>query len=62
MPIVEIKLFEQRLVEDTRAAELIDHVTDAFRATFGEDVARDTQVIVIGVSPRHWGIGGRPAG
>jgi phenylpyruvate tautomerase PptA (4-oxalocrotonate tautomerase family) len=62
MPIVEIKLFEQRLVQDTRAAELIDRVTDAFRATFGEDVAGDTQVIVIGVSPRHWGIGGRPAG
>jgi phenylpyruvate tautomerase PptA (4-oxalocrotonate tautomerase family) len=62
MPIVQFTAFEHRLHDEQQAAALIQRLTDAVRETYGEDAARDTQVILAGVPPRLWGLAGKPAG
>jgi phenylpyruvate tautomerase PptA (4-oxalocrotonate tautomerase family) len=62
MPIVQFTAFEHRLQDEQQNAALIKRLTDAVRDTYGEDAARETQVILAGVSPKLWGLAGKPAG
>jgi phenylpyruvate tautomerase PptA (4-oxalocrotonate tautomerase family) len=60
MPLIEVKLFDFRVDEET-SARLIEKMTDAMCEATGVEGLRDhTWVIVEGHSPKQWGVGGRP--
>ena len=59
MPLIEVKLYEQRVTEES-VPKIIEALTDALHESSG--AAREhIWVIVEGVSPKHWGSGGAPA-
>ena len=60
MPYIEVKTFEHRLTDES-AEEVIRRLTDALCDALGEEVRADTWIVVEGVSPKRWGLGGRPA-
>ena len=56
MPLVEVKLYDARVTEDS-VPKIIEAMTDALAESSG--AAREhIWVIVEGVSPRNWGIAG----
>ncbi|PXY23137.1 tautomerase family protein [Prauserella endophytica] len=59
MPLIEVKLFEGRLSEDTES-RLIDSLTDAITGVLGDSVRAQTWVVLEEVPARRWGIGGSP--
>lgn len=60
MPYIEVKAFDHRFDDDGETAErLIAALTDAIGEVFGDDARAKTWVVVEGVSPKHWGFGGR---
>jgi 4-oxalocrotonate tautomerase len=60
VPVVEVKLFERRVTEES-VPKMIAALTDALHESSG--AAREhIQVIIHGVSPSHWGKGGEPSG
>ena len=60
MPIVEVKLYDKRVTEES-VPKIIEALTEALAESSG--AAREhIQVIVEGVSPKHWGIAGKAAG
>jgi 4-oxalocrotonate tautomerase len=61
MPYIEAKFFEGRL-DDAKSAALIEGITDALAAVFGDDVRRVTWVVLEEVPRTRWGIDGKPAG
>ena len=58
MPLIEVKLYEQR-VNDESVPKIIDALTNALHESSGA-AKEHIWVIVNGVSPKHWGIGGEP--
>jgi phenylpyruvate tautomerase PptA (4-oxalocrotonate tautomerase family) len=58
VPLIEVKAFERRFEDEAAAERLIAALTDAMCDVFGEDVREEVWVIVDGVSPSRWGIGG----
>jgi len=59
VPIVEVKLYDSRVTEES-VPKIIEAMTEALAESSG--AAREhIQVLVEGVSPKHWGIAGRPA-
>jgi 4-oxalocrotonate tautomerase len=59
MPIVEVKLYDSRVTEES-VPKIIEAMTAALEESSG--AAREhIQVLVEGVSPKHWGIAGKPA-
>jgi 4-oxalocrotonate tautomerase family enzyme len=60
MPIVEVKLYDSRVTEES-VPKIIEAMTEALAESSG--AAREhIQVLVEGVSPKNWGIAGKPAG
>ncbi|PXY18892.1 MFS transporter [Prauserella muralis] len=59
VPLIEVKLFEGRLSEDTES-RLIDSLTDAITGVLGDSVRAQTWVVLDEVPARRWGIGGSP--
>lgn len=60
MPIVEVKLYDRRVTEES-VPKIIEAMTAALAESSG--AAREhIQVIVHGVSPAHWGVGGKAQG
>jgi phenylpyruvate tautomerase PptA (4-oxalocrotonate tautomerase family) len=59
MPLIEVKLFDFR-VNDETSAKLIAELTDALCRATTEGLRDHTWVIVEGYSPKNWGVGGRP--
>jgi phenylpyruvate tautomerase PptA (4-oxalocrotonate tautomerase family) len=57
MPVIEVKMFDHR-VNDESAAAVIQELTDGLCSAIGEEVRDTTWVIVEGVSPKRWGFGG----
>ncbi len=56
MPVIEVKLYDRRVTEES-VPKIVASLTDALAESSG--AAREhIQVIVQGVSPAHWGIGG----
>lgn len=62
MPIIEVHAFEQRFEDEETAKRLIERLTDAFVEVYGEAVRDETWVLLDGVSPGHWGFGGKVRG
>ena len=59
MPLIEVKLFDYRLNEETSAA-LIAKLTDALCEVTHEGLRDHTWVIVEGHNPKNWGLAGKP--
>ena len=58
MPLVEVKLYDARVTEES-VPKIIEAMTDALAESSG--AAREhIWVIVEGVSPTRWGVGGKP--
>jgi 4-oxalocrotonate tautomerase len=58
MPLVEVKLYDSRVTEES-VPKIIEAMTDALAESSG--AAKELiWVIVEGVSPRNWGIAGKP--
>ncbi|MGH9292041.1 MAG: tautomerase family protein [Acidimicrobiales bacterium] len=62
MPLIEVKAVEGRLEKDGTTERLISALTDAACGVFGEESRGDIWVVVEGVSPSRFGVGGRPLG
>ncbi|MFJ9447804.1 4-oxalocrotonate tautomerase family protein [Kitasatospora sp. NPDC101235] len=64
MPFIEVKIFEQRLTEQTER-ELVEQLTQATVNVFGESIRDQTWIVLTPVPAHRWGIGGathpRPA-
>jgi 4-oxalocrotonate tautomerase len=59
MPLIEVKLYDRRINDEVVPA-VIAKMTDAICDVIGEDVRAHTWVLVEGLSPKQWGIGGKP--
>lgn len=58
VPLIEVKLYDHRVTEES-VPKMIEALTDALHESSG--AAKDhIWVVVEGVSPKRWGIGGRP--
>ncbi len=60
MPIVEVKLYDKRVTEDS-VPKIIEAMTNALAESSGA-AKEHIQVLVEGVSPKNWGVGGEPQG
>jgi 4-oxalocrotonate tautomerase len=59
MPWIDVKLYDSRVTEES-VPKIIDALTEALSESSGA-AKEHIQVIVHGVSPKHWGIAGKPA-
>jgi len=59
MPIVEVKIYDRRVTEES-VPKIIESLTDALHESSGA-AKEHIQVIVQGISPKHWGQAGKPA-
>ena len=59
VPLIEVKLFDRRVNEES-VPKMIEALTSALAETSGADPAR-IHVVIQGVDPKHWGIGGKPS-
>jgi 4-oxalocrotonate tautomerase len=60
MPLVEVKLYDSRVTEES-VPKIIEAVTNALAESSGAS-KEHIQVIVHGVSPKHWGVAGKAQG
>ena len=60
MPLIDVKLYDHR-VTDEAVPKIIEKLTDALHESSGA-AKEHIQVIVQGVSPKHWGVAGKPQG
>jgi 4-oxalocrotonate tautomerase len=58
MPFITVKIYEHRLDADTEPA-LVERLTDAVVAVYGEEIRQDTWIALEPVPPHRWGIGGK---
>jgi 4-oxalocrotonate tautomerase family enzyme len=59
MPVIEVKLYEHRVTEES-VPKMIEALTAALAESSGAS-PEHIQVIIQGVSPKHWGTAGKPA-
>jgi 4-oxalocrotonate tautomerase len=59
MPLIDVKLYDRRINDEVVPAA-IEKLTDAICEVIGEEIRGHTWVLVEGLSPKQWGIGGRP--
>ena len=60
MPLVEVKLYDRRVTEES-VPKIIEAMTNALAESSGA-AKEHIQVLVEGVSPKNWGVGGEPQG
>ncbi len=60
MPWIDVKLYDTRVTEES-VPKIIEAMTDALAASSGA-AKEHIQVLVEGVSPKHWGVAGKPQG
>ena len=58
MPVIEVKLFDRRVTEES-VPKMIEALTSALHETSGA-AKEDINVIIQGVAPKYWGKGGKP--
>ena len=58
MPYIEVKAFDRR-IDDASTQRVVELLTDALCEALGEEVRKDTWVVVEGVPAARWGIGGK---
>lgn len=62
MPVIEVKAFEGRFVDDESCQLLIEKLTDGLVEVYGDGTRAETWVILEGVAPTRWGFGGKVRG
>jgi 4-oxalocrotonate tautomerase len=60
MPLIEVRLYDHRVTDET-VPKMIEKLTDALAESSGA-AKEHIHVVIQGVSPKHWGIAGKPAG
>jgi 4-oxalocrotonate tautomerase len=60
MPIIDVKLYDARVTEES-VPKIIEALTEALATSSGAS-KEHIQVIVQGVSPKHWGVAGKAQG
>lgn len=60
MPWVDVKLYDSRVTEES-VPKIIEAMTKALSESSGAS-PEHIQVIVQGVSPKHWGVAGKAQG
>jgi 4-oxalocrotonate tautomerase len=60
MPWVDVKLYDSRVTEES-VPKIIEAMTKALSESSGA-AEEHIQVIVHGVSPKHWGVAGKAQG
>jgi len=58
MPLIEVKMFDRRIEQET-VDRVVHELTEALSRAVGEDVRSGTWVIVEGIPPTQWGIDGK---
>jgi 4-oxalocrotonate tautomerase len=58
MPWIDVKLYDSRVTEES-VPKIIESLTKALAESSGAS-PENIQVVVQGVSPKHWGIAGKP--
>ena len=58
MPMIDVKLYDRRVTEES-VPKIIAALTKALAETSGA-APEHIHVVVQGVPPQHWGIGGTP--
>lgn len=58
MPLVTVKVFEDRLDDEQFAPALATALTEAVVTVCGEDARANTWVVIEGVSRKQWSFGG----
>lgn len=59
MPLIEVSVFDRRLEDEEVPARIVKAMTDALCSVIGEAARDETWVVVKGVPPKCWGIGGK---
>jgi 4-oxalocrotonate tautomerase len=62
VPYIEVKAVEGRFQVEGAAERLIAALTDAACEVFGEESRSQIWVVLEGVPPARFGVGGRPLG
>ena len=57
MPMIDVKLYDRRVTEES-VPKMIEALTNALAETSGA-APEHIQVVIQGVEPKHWGIGGK---
>ena len=60
MPLIDVRLYDHR-VTDESVPKIIEKLTDALHESSGA-AKEHIHVIVQGVSPKNWGVAGKPTG
>ena len=58
MPMIEVKLYDHRVTEES-VPKMIEKLTDALAESSGAS-KEHIQVVIQGISPKHWGQAGKP--
>ena len=58
MPWIDVKLYDSRVTEES-VPKIIESLTKALAESSGA-APENIQVVVQGVSPKNWGIAGKP--
>jgi 4-oxalocrotonate tautomerase len=58
MPLIQVKLYDFRVTEES-VPKIIEKLTDALAESSGAS-KEHIQVLVEGLPPNHWGVGGKP--
>jgi 4-oxalocrotonate tautomerase len=58
MPLIDVKLYDSRVTEES-VPRIIEALTNALAESSGAS-REHIWVIVNGVSPKHWGMAGKP--
>ena len=57
VPMIEVKLYDRRVTEES-VPKMIEALTNALAESSGA-APEHIQVVIQGVAPSHWGIGGK---
>ena len=57
VPMIEVKLYDRRVTEES-VPKMIEALTNALAESSGA-APEHIQVVIQGVEPKHWGIGGK---
>jgi 4-oxalocrotonate tautomerase len=59
MPFIDVKIYDRRVTEES-VPKMIEALTNALHESSGA-AKEHIQVVIQGVSPKHWGQGGKPS-
>lgn len=60
MPLIHVVLYDHRIDKES-SERIIRAMTDAMVSVIGENIREQTQVLVQGLPPAQWGVGGKPS-